>query len=105
MKQSTINAKLSKAYREKHAGVGIIMCECCGVERAQDNDHSIAQRRCKEIGKIELIWDKENFVSSCRKCHNEWESYKSENFRHHLNYEQRMEYLKKHDIEGYNKRL
>lgn len=105
MKQSTINAKLSKAYKEKHSGAGIVLCECCGIERATDNDHSIAQRRCKEIGKVELIWDAENFVSSCRKCHMEWESYKSGEFRKHLNYDKRMNYLFNHDKQSYMKRL
>lgn len=102
--QSTINRRYSEALKTKHSGQGITMCECCRKERAQDNDHTISQKRCKEIGKTELIYDPENFVSSCRSCHNSWESYKSDEFRHHLNYEERMNYLHKHDLQSYFKR-
>lgn len=49
--------------------------------------------------------DFDNIVYSSRKAHAEWESYKSGLFRNHANYKERMEFLKEHDPEGYQKRI
>lgn len=102
--QASIDRRYSESLREKHAGKGIVMCECCQSVPATDNDHTIAKARCKELHKTELIWDKDNFVSSCRKCHRQWESYKDGAYKKHANYESRMDFLRQHDKEGYQKR-
>lgn len=81
------------AYPDEEPDMGII-----------DHDHTISQKRCKELGKIELIWDFDNIVYSSRKAHMEWESYKSGLFMNHANFKERMEFLKEHDPEGYQKR-
>jgi len=80
-------------------------CECCGKNRAQAHDHTISQKRCKELGLTELIWDPLNWSLSCSDCHHAWESYKSGKFKKHLNYKVRMEFLKKHAPSEYQKRL
>lgn len=99
--QLQINARYSKAIREKHQGNGHPTCECCHKVPANDNDHTISQKRCKEIGKTELIWDHRNFVSSCRKCHNQWESYKSGDYILHKNVVERLGFMMDKDPEGY----
>ena len=80
------------------------MCQCCQQEIAVDHDHTISQARCKTLHKTELIWDSDNWSSSCRECHKEWESYKSGRFEEHKNVIQRMLFVKEHDPEGFRKR-
>lgn len=103
--QSVINRRLSDAYKRKHVGNPNPICEGCGQAYADDNDHTISQRRCKEIGLPELIWNSQNIVSSCRQCHQEWENYKSGKWLDHINAPERMAFIKRYDMETYNKRL
>lgn len=103
--QATIDRRYAKAREKKYAGITTrLPCEACG-EPGNDNDHTIAQARCKVIHKTELIWDPENFPWSCRKCHREWENFKSGDWVHHANSEQRLRYLKEHDPEGFRVRI
>ena len=81
-------------------------CEACGTTDAlATHDHTISQKRCKELQKSELIYSEENIKFSCIPCHNEWESYKSGAFSNHRNVEARMIYTLEHDQEGFIKRL
>lgn len=103
---SVIRFRYLSSKKEKHAGTMCIpMCEGCESERGNDNDHTIAQARCKVLGKTELIWNQMCYVWSCRKCHHQWENFKSGEWVHHKNVEQRMAFLKEHDPEGYTKRI
>ena len=95
--QAYINRKLSEIEC-----VG--MCEAYPSERAIDRDHTLAQRRCKELSKSELIWDTGNIAMSSRLAHCEWEAYKSGAFEDHANVVERMLYVKKHDPETFIKR-
>ena len=70
-----------------------------------DCDHTISQRRCKELGKTELIWDENNWSWSSRQAHLEWEEYKSGKFQHHLNFKTRMAYMAEHDYTGFMARF
>lgn len=100
--QSTID----RLYRQSKKGSRhSFICESCLSSPSQDCSHTISQKRCKEIGKTELIWDEDNWSWDCRKCHEAWESYKSGEFRYHKNYDRRMAFIEKHDSEGYQKRL
>lgn len=104
--QDQIRHKYAKSRSKKYAGItSIRMCEACEVEPSVDNDHTIAQARCKFIGKTELIWHPDNYPRSCRKCHHEWENFKSGEWVHHKNVVQRLEFLKEHDPEGYQIRI
>jgi hypothetical protein len=97
-----IRNNYGKARKERYEGVLIApMCEGCGKEKGSDNDHTIAQARCKVIHKTELIWHFGNFVWSCRTCHRQWENFKSGEWVHHNNVEQRLRFLKENDPEGY----
>ncbi len=104
--QSQINARYSRSKKKKYAGITFtLICEGCNKEPSVDNDHTIAQARCKVIHKTELIWHPLNYVRSCRKCHMQWESFKSGEWLEHLNVEHRLAFMKKHDPEGYNVRI
>jgi hypothetical protein len=103
--QATIDRKYAEARRNKYADMmGTPCCEACG-ESSVDNDHTIAQARCKVIHKTELIWDPKNFPRSCRKCHHEWENVKGLKWVDHANVDERLRYLRKHDPEGYKYRM
>jgi len=102
--KSSITNRLLRAYKRTKKPSDCI-CECCGEEMAVDHDHTLSRRICKILKCIELIWTEQNWSLSCRKCHHEWESYKSGLFKKHLNYQLRMEYLKKVSPEDYQKRI
>jgi len=102
--QETIDREYSKSLREKHAGKEYFTCEGCGMP-AVHNDHTIARARCKQLHKTELIWDPNNYVSSCAKCHQEWEDWKSGKYLEHHNAAIRMLYLKRNYPERYTIRM
>lgn len=103
--QATIDRKYAEARADKYAGyTAILPCEACGAPSV-DNDHTIAQARCKVIHKTELIWHPDNFPRSCRTCHKQWESYKSGDWINHNNVEERLAFLKEHDPEGFRIRI
>lgn len=103
--EQQIQARYSKALKEKHAGQSVFLCECGCNGRAVHNDHTIAKARCKVIHKTELIWNPHNFVSSCERAHREWEDFKSGEWCLHLNSHERLAFMKEHDYEGYVKRV
>lgn len=101
--QRDINRHLSATYK------GMMVkycCEACGTtNEIATHDHTISQKRCKELHKTELIWEEKNIKFSCIPCHNEWESYKSGEFTHHRNVEDRMSYTLTHDEQGFMARI
>ena len=101
--QGQSNRRLSATYK------GMLIkycCEGCGTtDELATHDHTISQKRCKELHKSELIYDEENIKFSCIPCHRQWESYKSGQFTDHNNVEARMIYTLEHDREGFIKRL
>lgn len=103
--QGQINSRLQKNYKFHDSCSTVKVCECCQKARAVDHDHTIAQSRCKVIHKTELIWTRDNWVYSCRKCHEEWENFKSGAYLNHLNASMRMFYVKGHDNDLYLKRI
>lgn len=102
--EAQIKSRYSRALKAKHAGKTVFICAACGA-RAEHNDHTIARARLKHIHKSELIYDPDCFEDSCSKCHREWEDFKSGDWIKHHNAERRLAYLKKHDPEGYTKRI
>ena len=106
--QAKITKKLWHTYdaMDKKAGTKRFTCQATGEFSSYiDHDHTISQKRCKQIGKPELIWDERNIVYSSRTAHMEWESYKDGMFAKHKNFHERMAFLKEHDIEGWEKRM
>jgi hypothetical protein len=97
--QATIDRRRSAAYREAYAGLPHPSCESCG-KRAEGSSHIVSQKRCKELRKSELIWDRINFYPACNLHNSAWES----NDTSLPNYQRLMEILQKLDPEGYEKR-
>ncbi len=56
-----IKSRLSEAYKLKRAKQQTTHCEGFEGKGAAGFAHIIAQARCKQIGKTELIWDLDNF--------------------------------------------
>ena len=102
LSEAQIKTRTSKEY--KHTPFSEI-CQCCGSEKATEHDHTISKARCKTLHKTELTWDSNNWSDSCRTCHGQWESYKSGEFADHLNFIERMKFIKTNDLEGFNKRM
>lgn len=73
--------------------------------------HTISQADCKAIGKTELIWDERNIelegyeapTSKPTMAHNIWEVGTMAQKIMLLNFERKVEFIKEHDPEGYNK--
>lgn len=101
--EATIKRRYSESLKTKHQYLPV-HCEGCSKELAAHNDHTIAKARCKVIHKTELIWNHGNYVSSCPKCHREWEDFKSGDWVYHDNVTERLDFLKKHDPEGFTVR-
>ena len=103
---ATIKRRYSEALKKKHAGrPDFKPCQCRGRNcqgQAIHNDHTVARARLKEIGKADLIYslDQYAFVDSCDNCHLEWEAYGDGGFLHHVNHEERLEYLRLIDPDG-----
>lgn len=73
--------------------------------------HTISQKRCKEIGKSELIWDPGNIEiegyhepsSKPIAAHNIWEVGSIEQKKSLLNWDRKIEFIRTHDPEQYIK--
>lgn len=51
-----------------------------------------------------MIWYAENVEFTTVEAHREWEEIKGGKYKDHLNFERRMEFVKKHDPETWVKR-
>lgn len=103
--EATIRHRYSVSIREKHVGYSSFTCQACLKAQAVHNDHTISRARCKELHKAELIYNPGNFEDSCANCHSEWETFKSGKWMDHKNVEKRLLFMKKHDPDGYNRRM
>lgn len=71
--------------------------------------HTISRKRCQQLGKSELIWDKanielESFEEPCSNpttSHNIWEVGSLEMKKKLLNFTRKLEYIKIHDSQTY----
>lgn len=102
--EQQIRDRLTRTYKNMEVPFG-----CAAYPHLDDftidHDHTIAKARCKQLRKTQLIWDEDNIEFSSRTAHKEWESYKDGKFIEHANFEKRMAFVKKHDIEGWEKRM
>lgn len=102
-KQAVINKKLKKA-KKLFVNSKEPICEGCGKGgKRLSVSHTISVKRCKELGKEELIYDIKNFSFDCCcdniDCHFIWEAGKIEQRLELHNFMERFLYLCKHDIE------
>lgn len=88
------------------------VCEGCGRGGIPlSHSHTISRARCKELGKIELIWDAANLFFECwsaptsnpTTCHGIWELSVLEKKKRLFNFDRKMEYLQIHDPETYKR--
>lgn len=73
--------------------------------------HTISRKRCKEIGRTELIWADGNIEiesytppgSNSEAAHNIWDAGNLEKKKTLLNFDRKLEYIKENDYEQYVK--
>jgi hypothetical protein len=97
--EATIKQRLSKVYRELYDSQLQPCWGCNGM--AQGTAHIIPKKRCKDIGKTELIWHPINLVPCCHRCNSIMESYKGENFKKLKCYSLVLEVTEKLDPERF----
>lgn len=105
--QAEINRRYQKVCKE------IILerenvCEGTGrTDLPLSNSHTISQRRCKQLGKTELIWAKDNIflesMGDSTSAHFIWENEEFGEKEKLINFELKLEYIKIHDVEMYQK--
>ena len=104
--QVTIDNRYAKSRANKYCDSPVsLRCQAGCGQTGNSNDHTIAQARCKHIHKTELIWNPNNYVWNCNNCHKQWENFKSGEWVHHANVEERLAFMKEHDPEGYRMRV
>ena len=102
-KQAQIESKLRKAKKEFVQSVDPV-CQGCGKGgKRLSVSHTISVKRCKELGKEELIYDIKNFSLDCccdtGDCHSLYEIGSIEQRLQLNNFMERFLYICKHDIE------
>lgn len=106
-KQAVINRKLHAVYEEIDSEREPVCSGCLRNDKPLSHSHTISQKRCKEIGKPELIYDKNNIElecfgdSSC--CHDAWASGNIEKQIGLENFFKKLRYIKKNDTGQYTK--
>ncbi len=109
--QVEIKRKLAEIY-DKIKGSREAVCQGSGRwDLPLSMSHTISQARCKELSKTELIWDSENIeveafeapTSKPTHAHNIWEVGSTELKMTLLNFDRKLEYIKIHDPEDYNR--
>lgn len=101
---ATCKSRLSKTYRSLYEGTVHPSCAGCN-DRAEGSAHLIPKARCKQLGRSELIWAKENILPACNHCNGVLENPQSEDFRNLLCYDYVVAVLKKYDYERYIKAI
>ena len=106
-KQAIIKRKLNAVYQQIDNDREPV-CQGCGRgDKPLSHSHTISQKRCKHLGKTELIWDENNIEIECfgnrDYCHDIWEHGTIEQKRNMNNFDRKLEYIKKHDPEQYTK--
>jgi hypothetical protein len=94
--QQALHAKMIAAYKKIDVKRGEL-CEGCEMSKAHEHSHTISQKRCKDLNKIELIYDPQNIELMCRNCHNIWEIGTVAEKQQLLNFKRMLEMLKLHD--------
>lgn len=101
--QAEIDKKRSEAYRIKYQDNPNPIDEGFKEQRAQCTAHIIAQARCKQLGKTELIWDIDNMFPATFESNQAIENPKGDAWLklHNKNY--CLNFIEKHDKELYAK--
>lgn len=103
--QATIDYRLKLAY-QKIDSEREPVCQGCGRgDKPLSHSHTISRKRCKDLGKPELIYDVNNIELECfgssADCHYIWENTSVENRMKLNNFDRKLEYIRLHDPERY----
>lgn len=100
--QAEITRFRNHAYHVQAMSRPVTTCEGCG-KPATCRAHIIAQARCKQIGKTELIWHTGNFFPSCYDCNSAIENPKGNDWQQLKNISYCLSFIEKHDKELFAK--
>lgn len=100
--QAEINRNRDSAYNYQAQSTSVTKCHGCG-QPATCRAHIIAQARCKQIGKTELIWHLGNFFPSCYKCNSVIENPKGKDWQNLNNIDKCLEFIRLNDSELFAK--
>lgn len=100
--QAEINRYRESAYNYQAQSTTVTKCHGCG-QPATCRAHIIAQARCKQLNKTELIWHLGNFFPSCFKCNSAIESPKGQEWKTLKNIDACIQFIYEHDKELYFK--
>lgn len=103
--QAEINERRAEAYDKAYPGwrEKPKTCHGCWKRKQQGFAHIIAQARCKQLGKTELIWYPGNFFPADIQCNSAIESPNGKNWKVLLNIEPCLAFIKEHDQELFTK--
>ena len=101
--QAIIKRQLHSTYQQIDVEREPVCQGCSRTDKPISHSHTISQKRCKEIGKKELIWDENNIEFECfgtnRSCHEIWERGGIIDRMKLFNFDRKMEYLEKNDLQ------
>lgn len=100
--QTEIYRFRESAYNYQALAQDVTKCAGCG-QPATCRAHVIAQARCKQIGKTELIWHLGNFFPSCFGCNSAIENPKGSAWKTLKNIDACIQFIYEHDMELYFK--
>lgn len=82
-----------------------MVCQGCGERYSNGSAHIIAQARCKQLRKTELIWHTGNFFPACFKCNTTCENVSAEGITKLKNFAYIKSFMEQHDPERASKLL
>lgn len=111
-KQKEINKDLKEVYAEIDSEREPI-CSGCNMRQGGNivlsHSHVISQKECKQIGRVDLITDKQNIVFHCLDfgghvgCHRIHETKRASIMNQLLDFEKNLSFIKSVSIELYNR--
>lgn len=108
MKNAQVKKELAKTYRELSLVTKDICLDCNGKKGYPNSwSHIISRNRCRQLGNIPLIWDRNNVYRSCQgssdSCHTIWENGSIEDKLKLLHFIDNLRVMQKYDIVGFRK--
>lgn len=102
LKQADIARKLKETYKLID-DIRSPWCEGCGKVTLLTHSHAVAQKRCKQLHQVQLIWDLNNISNLCMPCHVFWESGDYKRIIKLRNVATMLVYVENYDPETYRK--
>lgn len=112
-KQNNIDKKYTECINEIKQEREM-KCESCGsYNKPLSFSHIISRKRCKEINREDLIYDKRNIIIECYEaptsfpsaCHNQWELRQLDKCKSHMTYDYKINFIANNDDEFFKSLL